>query len=175
MLAPLGLTPGQYVTLIARPEPENSVLEIVAAFSAKRPRGLKLVVLGAYHPEALPYHAQVMAAASPEVVFAGALYDHALVNALRLHGLLYLHGHQVGGTNPSLIEAMGAGNPVLAHDNRFNRWVARDGAWYFQDTNGLRGGIGCPAGRCLRAPPPGSAEPAAGAGGVQLAGGLVAV
>lgn len=135
LLAPLGVQPGQYATLIARTEPENSVLEIVEAFSA-RPRGLRLVVLGAYHPEQVPYHARVMAAASPEVIFAGAIYDHQLVNALRLHGLLYLHGHQVGGTNPSLVEAMGAGNPVLAHDNRFNRWVAREGAWYFQDAHG---------------------------------------
>ena len=135
LLAPLGLQPGQYVTLIARPEPENSVLEIVKAFSAK-PRGVRLVVLGAYHPSLVPFHAEVMAAASPEVMFTGAIYDHALVNALRWHGLLYLHGHQVGGTNPSLVEAMGASNPVIAHDNRFNRWVVRDGAWYFRDATG---------------------------------------
>jgi glycosyltransferase involved in cell wall biosynthesis len=132
-LAPLGLTPGGYVTLIARPEPENSVLEIVRAFSA-RPRGVKLLVLGHYAPERVPYHAQVLASAGPEVVFAGAIFDRQIVNALRRHGLLYLHGHQVGGTNPSLIEAMGAGNAVLAHDNRFNRWVVREGAKYFHDT-----------------------------------------
>jgi glycosyltransferase involved in cell wall biosynthesis len=44
-----------------------------------------------------------------------------------------VHGHQVGGTNPSLVEALGAGNAVIAHDNRFNRWVAGDGAQYFND------------------------------------------
>ena len=43
----------------------------------------------------------------------------------------------MGGTNPSLVEAMGAGNPVLAHDNRFNRWVAGPGAGYFTDAAGL--------------------------------------
>ena len=42
-----------------------------------------------------------------------------------------MHGHQVGGTNPSLVEALGAGNAVFAHDNRFNRWVAGDAARYF--------------------------------------------
>lgn len=135
LLQPLGVVPGRYATVIARPEPENSVLEIVRAFSA-RPRGLKLVVLGAYRPEDDPYHAQVLAAASTEVIFPGAVYDRRVVGALRRHGLLYLHGHQVGGTNPSLIEAMGAGNPVLAHDNRFNRWVAQEGARYFSDTAG---------------------------------------
>jgi glycosyltransferase involved in cell wall biosynthesis len=45
-----------------------------------------------------------------------------------------VHGHQVGGTNPSLVEALGAGNAVIAQDNRFNRWVASEGAVYFKDT-----------------------------------------
>ena len=132
-LAALGVEPGRFLTLIARPEPENSVLEIVRAFSAK-PRGCKLVVLGRYAPDAFAYHADVMRAASGEVVFPGAIYDAPVLAALRRHGLAYMHGHRVGGTNPSLLEAMGAGNAVIAHDNRFNRWVAREGALYFSDT-----------------------------------------
>ena len=126
----LGLAPRSFLTVIARPEPENSILEIVQAFSA-RPRGRRLVVLGKFMPDRMPYHAAVMAAASDEVLFAGAIYDPAIVNALRVHSLLYVHGHRVGGTNPSLLEAMGAGNAVLAHDNPFNRWVAGEGAEYF--------------------------------------------
>ena len=47
------------------------------------------------------------------------------MQALRFHSLGYVHGHTVGGTNPSLVEALGAGNPVIAHDNPYNRWVAR--------------------------------------------------
>ena len=132
-LAALGLEPGKFLTLVARPEPENSVLEIVSAFSAKR-RGCRLVVLGRYRPELNRYHAKVLAAASNEVLFPGAIYDPLVLAALRQHGRVYLHGHRVGGTNPSLLEAMGAGNAVIAHDNRFNRWVARDGALYFTDT-----------------------------------------
>ena len=131
-LASLGLSPQGFATLIARAEPENSILEIVRAFSAKR-RGIKLVVLGNYQPKQVPFHAQVMAAASDEVMFPGAIYDASVVQALRTHGLFYVHGHQVGGTNPSLLEAMGAGNAVLAHDNAFNRWVAGSGALYFRD------------------------------------------
>ena len=132
-LAALGLHPGGFMTLIARPEPENSVLEIVRAFSAK-PRACKLVVLGRFVPDRNDYHAEVMRAASDDVVFPGAIYDAGVLAALRQHGLAYLHGHRVGGTNPSLLEAMGAGNAVIAHDNRFNRWVARQGALYFSDT-----------------------------------------
>jgi len=131
VLAQYGLQPGGYAMVIARPEPENSILEIVAAFSRK-PRGMKLVVLGRYDPEKMPYHKQVQDAASGEVMFPGAIYDKATVSALRFHSALYAHGHQVGGTNPSLVEAMGAGSAVLAHGNHFNRWVAGPGARYFE-------------------------------------------
>ncbi|MEO8299453.1 MAG: polysaccharide biosynthesis/export family protein [Burkholderiales bacterium] len=129
-LQALGLESGAYLTLIARPEAENSVLEIVRAFSAK-PRGVTLVVLGRYLPEQVPYHREVLDAAGPEVRFVGAIYDAPTVQALRRHSLLYVHGHRVGGTNPSLVEALGAGNPVLAHQNRFNHWVAGHEAMYF--------------------------------------------
>lgn len=59
------------------------------------------------------------------------------MQALRFHSAAYVHGHQVGGTNPSLVEALGAGNAVLAHDNRFNRWVVGEGALYFNGADGF--------------------------------------
>lgn len=126
----LGLGKTPYALVIARPEPENSVLEIVTAFS-RRPRGAKLVLLGKYDPQKNPYHRAVVDAAGPEVLFAGPIYDHNSVNALRRHALFYLHGHQVGGTNPSLVEALGASCAVIAHDNEFNRWVAGPEARFF--------------------------------------------
>lgn len=125
----MGLVPGRYATMICRPVQENSVLEIVRAWSAS-PRGMPLVVLTGLEAHD-PYHVQVRAAASDEVVFPGAIYDQHTVGALRFHSALYLHGHTVGGTNPSLVEAMGAANPVLAHDNVYNRWVAGEGSRYF--------------------------------------------
>lgn len=133
----LGLEPGRYLTLIARAEPENSILEVVQGFAAK-PRGFRLVVLGNYQ-EGDAYHRAVKAAAGPEVSFVGAIYDKAVVQALRFHSAAYVHGHQVGGTNPSLVEALGAGNPVIAHENRFNRWVAGEGAMYFDCADGFAG------------------------------------
>jgi glycosyltransferase involved in cell wall biosynthesis len=131
-LEPLGLTPGSYALVIARPEPENSILEIVRAFSRVQ-RNYQLVVLGNYDPVVNRFHRSVIEAASEEVIFPGAIYDAATVQALRFHARLYIHGHTVGGTNPSLVEAMAAGSPVLAYDNRFNRWVAVDAAHYFSD------------------------------------------
>lgn len=126
----LGLEPKRYLTLIARPIPENSVRELVEGFSAKK-RGFQLAVLGDYDGDADAYHREVLDAASDEVVFLGAIYDPATVQALRYHSLAYLHGHTVGGTNPSLVEALGAGNPVIAHDNKYNTWVAGDAGLYF--------------------------------------------
>lgn len=131
-LEPYGIKPGQYSAIIARPEPENSFLEMVRAFSLK-PRQHKLVVLGSFTPERNPYHRQVMDSASDEVIFPGAIYEPAVVQALRFYSRFYLHGHRVGGTNPSLVEALGAGCAVIAHDNNFNRWVAGPDAAYFKD------------------------------------------
>lgn len=129
----LGLRSGQYYTLIARPEPENSVLEVVEGFS-RRKRGLKLAVLG-HFDRSHPYQRAVLDAASPEVVFLGPIYDKNVLASLRFHCRAYVHGHTVGGTNPSLVEALGAGNAVIARDNAFNRWVAGDGAVYFSDAH----------------------------------------
>lgn len=129
----IGLTPGRYLNLIARPIPENSILEIVQGFS-RQSRGVQLVVLGNYDASD-DYHRHVLAAASDEVVFPGAIYDPEVVQAIRYHSVAYLHGHTVGGTNPSLVEALAAGNPVIAHDNKYNRWVAGDAALYFRDSD----------------------------------------
>jgi len=128
-LLPWNLEPGKFLTVIARAEPENSLLEIVSGFS-QRPRGLKLVVLGNYD-RTHSFQRKVLDAASNEVIFIGAIYDQSIVSALRFHCLAYVHGHRVGGTNPSLVEALGASNAVIAHDNKFNRWVAGPAARYF--------------------------------------------
>lgn len=135
VLSGLGLASGGYLTVIARPEPENSLLEIVQGYS-RRPRGFKLVVLGKYLPDNA-YHQAVRAAASDEVLFVGAIYEKPKLRALRFGSLAYVHGHQVGGTNPSLVEALGAGNAIVAHDNKFNRWVAGNAARYFSGADGF--------------------------------------
>ena len=131
LLNKYNLVSRKYLLVIARPEPENSILEIVKAFS-KRQRNLPLVILGNYSPEN-SYHREVLQFASEEVMFLGAIYNQEIVESLRYYARLYVHGHQVGGTNPSLIEALSAGSPVLAHGNSFNSWVAGEGAAYFKD------------------------------------------
>lgn len=132
LLAEYGLVGNQFSVIIARPEPENSFLQMVRAFSSAR-RNHKLVVLGNFEPEVNSYHRSVIDSASDEVIFPGAIYDSSKVQALRFYARFYFHGHRVGGTNPSLVEALGAGCAIIAHDNQFNRWVAGSGAAYFQN------------------------------------------
>ena len=128
-----GLLPKKYYLLIARPEPENSILEIVQAYSSEI-RGMPLVVLGKYARDGTSYQQRVLDAAGPEISFLGAIFDRDAVQALRYYARAYIHGHSVGGTNPSLVESLAAGNAVIAHDNRFNRWVAGEGAHYFRSS-----------------------------------------
>lgn len=131
----LGLTPGSYATVICRPIPENSLLDIARAWS-RRDRGMPVVFLGDYSPDD-NYHRQVRADVGEEASFPGAIYEPETVRALRYHSALYLHGHTVGGTNPSLVEAMAAHNAVVAHDNAYNRWVLGEAGRFFTDSASL--------------------------------------
>jgi glycosyltransferase involved in cell wall biosynthesis len=136
LLTRYGLASRNYALGIGRIVPENSILEIVRSWGQA---GLEqtLVLLGAFAPDQNTYHRAIKEAADQKVQFLGAVYDKGLVNALRFHSRFYIHGHQVGGTNPSLVEALGAGSPIIAHDNCFNRWVAGPDAMYFRNEDEL--------------------------------------
>ena len=128
-LAQYGLVPDRYLISICRIEPENSIIELVSAFRQAR-TGLKMIVIGRLDPNNA-YHRRVAKEGRDCVIFPGPIYDQDVVASLRFHSRAYLHGHQVGGTNPSLVEALGARSLVIAHDNRFNRWTAGDTQFYF--------------------------------------------
>jgi glycosyltransferase involved in cell wall biosynthesis len=74
--------------------------------------------------------------------FIGAIYDADTVNALRHFSTIYFHGHSVGGTNPSLLEAMATGCTIAAHDNVFNRSILNEDGWYFYDIKSVRDILG---------------------------------
>jgi glycosyltransferase involved in cell wall biosynthesis len=133
-LADLGLRRHGYFLVVARFEPENHVLEILRAH-ARAPE-LALVLVGDV-ARAGRYGAACRAAAGPGVRFLGALHDAQALRALRGEAAAVLHGHSVGGTNPSLLEAMAAGAPVVAHDNPFNREVLGEAGAFFADAGEL--------------------------------------
>ena len=65
------------------------------------------------------------------VCFVGGIYDFDKLNTIRHFSKAYFHGHSVGGTNPSLLEAMASECFVLAHDNIFNRAVLKTNSLYY--------------------------------------------
>jgi glycosyltransferase involved in cell wall biosynthesis len=130
-----GLRPGEYYLVVSRFEPENQVLEVIRGF--RRSNTDKKLVLVGNNQCRSRYVRHLVSGHDPRILFVGTVYDRDLLTALRCHAFAYLHGHTVGGTNPSLLEAMACGNPVIAHDNRFNHEVARDAALYFRDESDI--------------------------------------
>lgn len=124
------LTPGQYYLVVCRLEPENSVLEITEGYQLSG-SSLPLIVVGSLVP-ATVYVKKLLQKNDLRIRFIGPIYNKLKLQALRYHARAYFHGHTVGGTNPSLLEALGCGNLIVAHDNMFNREVAGDAASYFQ-------------------------------------------
>ncbi len=120
------LTEGNYHLVIARFEPENNIETIINGFQDHTEK--KLVIIGNYSTK---YGKYLYDNYHEKVLFLGAIYDFDVLNQLRLHCDLYFHGHSVGGTNPSLLEAMACSCFIVAHNNPFNKGVLGDDALYF--------------------------------------------
>lgn len=133
------LTPGRYYLVVCRLEPENSVREIVEGY-LQSDSAHPLVVVGGLDPTS-GYVQQLLQLKKERVRFIGPVYQKEKLQALRYHTLAYFHGHTVGGTNPSLLEALGCGNLVIAHNNAFNREVAGERASYFRQEEDVAAGI----------------------------------
>ena len=78
-----------------------------------------------------------VAASDARVRMVGGIWDQGQLDQLYAHAVSYLHGHSVGGTNPSLLRAMGAGTAVIAWDVVFNREVLGVNGAFFTDSSGL--------------------------------------
>lgn len=129
-LTELGLSALSYHLVVARLEPENHVDVIVRGYAAANSPH-PLVVVGSA-PYSGPYVTQVRAVAKDsDTRFVGAVWDQDLLNQLYAGALSYLHGHSVGGTNPSLLRALGCAAPVTAFDVNFNREVTAGHARFF--------------------------------------------
>lgn len=131
----LGFTANEYFLVVCRLEPENHVLEILNGFFASD-SNTKLVIVGD-HKSGTDYVNKLLEISDERIHFIGTIYNQKKLEALRYHCKAYIHGHSVGGTNPSLLEAMAAGNYVIAHDNVFNREVTGGDASFFDNAIGL--------------------------------------
>jgi len=138
LLGELGLRAGGYHLVVARFEPENRVDLIVDGYRRSAAKRL-LVVVGAA-PYADEYTARVREAAGDDqrIRLVGPVWDQRLLDQLYANAVTYLHGHSVGGTNPSLLRAIGAGTATLAYDVVFNRDVLDEAGWFFSTAADLQ-------------------------------------
>ena len=133
-LKKLGVAPGSYYLVVARLEPENHTDMIVAGFQRTKTKR-KLVVVGPVM--GTRFVQKLLKMSNGQVRFVGGVYNKAALNTLRKESFAYIHGHEVGGTNPSLLESMAAGSPIIALDVPFNKEVAENAALYFRDDKEL--------------------------------------
>jgi hypothetical protein len=120
----------KYNMLIARIEPENNVetiLDGVVLSKSKTP----FLVIGDYTINNFGKKIKEKFKSNSQIIFLGSIYNKNELNSLRYFCNLYFHGHSVGGTNPSLLEAMGSTNLIIAHNNIFNKAVLKENAYYF--------------------------------------------
>ncbi len=124
--------PGNFFLAIARLQPDNHIREIIEGVLASD-SSFPLVVIGNHQNSYGNFLKQHYP--NKRIIFAGSHFDETLLNNLRHYCKLYFHGHSVGGTNPSLLEAMAAGALICAHDNVFNRSVLGKNAYFFGTSN----------------------------------------
>lgn len=122
------IMPGQYFLVIARMEPENNIEMIIEGWKESK-SAYPLLIIG----NANNKYGQRLVKKYKDLLirFEGAIYDQETLNNLRFFSKIYFHGHSVGGTNPSLLEAMACGCRIAAHDNQFNKGVLGNEADYF--------------------------------------------
>ena len=136
VLKKYGLQPCQYYLMISRMEPENNIEMIIRGhIAANKPYPLFIIgnltnKFGQYITTTYDH---------PSIKFADAIYNQVELDNLRYYCSLYFHGHSVGGTNPSLLEAMACGCRIAAHNNQFNKAVLQHEADFFSDSSAVSG------------------------------------
>lgn len=120
-----------YNMIMARFEPENNldmVLEGVVLSKDTTP----ILVIGKHETKYGEYLKNKFKAHS-NILFLGGIYNLEHLNNLRYFSKLYFHGHSVGGTNPSLLEAMASKALIAAHNNDFNKGVLKENGYFFKN------------------------------------------
>lgn len=129
-----GLKSKAYDLMIARMEPENNIEMTIEAKLLSNDE-IPLVIVGnsnEYKKQLLKKYGE-----KNQIKFMDAVYDPEKVKNLRYHSRYYIHGHSVGGTNPSLLEAMACSCVIFAHQNPFNKAVLGNDALFFNTKKSL--------------------------------------
>jgi len=125
-----------YALVIARAEPENNIHCFLEAF--KKIKDLELIIVSNWKDTKYGRNLYRKYAFHNNIKLTGPIYnDPVKLQTLRKRCMVYLHGHSAGGTNPSLIEAMYSGIPIIAFDSEFNRNTSDNLAIYFKSVEEL--------------------------------------
>ncbi len=125
----------KYAIKVCRVEPENNVHVVLEAFS--RADRLPLVIVGNWDASEYGIQLREKYKDTAHIKLMDPVYDRGALYDLRSNAELYIHGHSAGGTNPSLVEAMCFGLPVIAFDVRYNRETTQNRALFFSDSDSL--------------------------------------
>ncbi|MEO8086042.1 MAG: DUF1972 domain-containing protein [Bacteroidota bacterium] len=125
----VNLEPDGYYLVVCRMVPENNLEMILEGFLKSGSRK-KLALVGDTDGT---YGISLKGYASAQIIFLEGIYDKPLLHSVRANCFAYIHGHSVGGTNPSLLEAMAAGNICICHDNEFNHETTESKMCYFKN------------------------------------------
>ena len=128
------LQANKYHLVVSRLEPENNVHIIIDGYIQSQSE-YPLIIVGGINQN--DYVDTLLDKKNTNIRFIGAIYDKKELSVIRAGACSYLHGHSVGGTNPSLLEAMGSKNLCICHDNIFNRETLRNNGLFFKDENEL--------------------------------------
>lgn len=124
-----------YYVVVMRMEPENNILQIVEAFE-KSNSSKKLKLIG---PSTKYFEKNVLPIIDDDsrIDWLGPIYDRERLYEIRSSAFAYIHGHSVGGTNPTLVESCKIGKPLIVFDTSFSRLVVKNNAIYFKDIKSL--------------------------------------
>jgi len=120
---------------VCRIEPENNIVTILKAFA--RQDLLTLVIVGNWQKSNFGRKLYSQYNGYKRIILLNPIYDKRIINFLRCHATIYVHGHSMGGTNPSLVEAMNLRLPVLAFDCAYNRTTTENQCEYWSDSQSL--------------------------------------
>jgi glycosyltransferase involved in cell wall biosynthesis len=122
----------KYAVKVCRIEPENHVHTVLAAFSTMPDR--KLVVIGNWNNSDYGVQLKEKYGDCSNITILDPIYDQHRLDVIRGNAALYVHGHSAGGTNPSLVEAMFLGLPIIANGVSYNRVTTENAALYFMNS-----------------------------------------
>ena len=124
-----------YAFKVCRIEPENNVHIILEAFAESTK--LPLVIIGNWDKSEYGKRLKSTYEHHNNIYIIDPIYNQDKLNLLRSNASIYIHGHSAGGTNPSLVEAMYLGLPVIAYGVSYNRVTTQNKALYFTNKKEL--------------------------------------